>query len=91
MKKDGMRDNCGVKRMKKKKKKRDTRCVPRVCVFVALNGIVGGCCFVSIGALSLVLAAAASGVHTFPVIHFETGSSVERRSSPGVVVITRFQ
>ena len=63
-------------------KKRDTRC-SRGCIRSS-ECYVGGYELVSIGARSLVLAAAASGVHTFPVIHFETGSAVERRSSPGV-------
>lgn len=40
----------------------------------------------SVSSRSLVFAAAASGVHTFPVIHFGTRLAVERRSLYGAVV-----
>lgn len=46
----------------------------------------GGC----VSSRSLVFAAAASGVHTFPVIHFGTRLAVERRSLYGAVVTFAF-
>ena len=45
----------------------------------------------SVSSRSLVFAAAASGVHTFPVIHFGTRLAVERRSLYGAVVTFVFR
>ena len=67
-------------------KKRDGHSAP-LCIFVSPYWCVSVVAAIdSVSSRSLVFAAAASGVHTFPVIHFGTRLAVERRSLYGAVV-----